>query len=362
MTSAEWPEQAPGNQQGGDPGEPSGSRWSTGLRAGILLLILVALGWVLLIVGQYCSTGKPINELPGVPDAVDDLFDSSSFRYVGAIEGLQNPMGVAVGVNGRVYVTQTGGDRKIHIYDAFGEQEVGSFAAPGADTADRVPIYLAINSKGDVYVSDRGAAKIFIFTPDGDAKGELAPPEGIAEWDPLAIAFDKDDNLYVSDVTPGKHQVLVMDPAGKLKLAFGTQGEKRGEFWYPNGIVVDDAGRIFVADSNNGRMQAFDKDGKFLFLISRGMSDGDLAMPRGIAFDTEGRLLIVDTTRGSIQAYKVTDVGAKSDDPPVEYKGVFYGDSSRRISFLYPNGMALDGESKVYIADRGNNRVSIWEY
>jgi sugar lactone lactonase YvrE len=164
-------------------------------------------------------------------------------------------------------------------------------------------------------------------------------------------------------VTPDKHQILGLGPTGRLILSFGTQGEKRGDFWYPNGIVVDDQGRIFVSDSNNGRMQAFDKDGKFLFLISRGMSKGDLAMPRGIAFDTKGRLLIVDTTRGSIQAYKVSDsAGADRDGAPVEFKGVFYGDSGRRISFQFPNGMALDGHNKVYIADRGNNRVSIWEY
>ena len=360
MTSTEWPEQVPGPPGSGSPR----SRWSTGLKIGILLLILIALGWVLLITGQYCSTGKPINELPGVPAPLDDLFDSSSFKYVASIEGLQNPMGVAVGLDGRVYVTETGGARKIHIYNSTGSPELGSFSSPDSDTADRVPIYVAVNPNGgDVYVSDRGASKVFIFSPDGESKGEVAPPEGVENWHPLALTFDKVGNLYVADVTPEKHRVVVMDPAGKLTLSFGSQGEKEGQFSYPNGIAVDDKGRIFVTDSNNGRMQAFDKDGKFLFLIGRGMSKGDLAMPRGIAIDTKGRLLIVDTTRGSIQAYKVSDSGeAEEDSRPVEFKGVFYGDSGRRISFQFPNGMALDGHNKVYIADRGNNRVSIWEY
>ncbi|MDO8616383.1 MAG: SMP-30/gluconolactonase/LRE family protein [Dehalococcoidia bacterium] len=359
MTSTEWPEQAPGSPGGGS----SGSRWSTGLKIGILLLILIALGWVLLITGQYCSTGKPISELPGVPGPVDDLFDSSSFTYVSSIEGLNNPMGVAVGLDGKVYVTETGGAHKIHIYDSLGTQELGSFSSPGSDTADRVPMYVAVNPDGDVYVSDRGASKLFIFSPDGTPKGEVAPPEGTENWHPLGLTFDQAGNLYVADVTLGKHRVLVMDPAGKLKLSFGTQGEEEGQFSYPNGIAVDGQGRIFVTDSNNGRMQAFDKDGKFLFLISRGMSKGDLAMPRGIAIDTKGRLLIVDTTRASIQAYKVSDSGgADANGTSVEFKGVFYGDLDRRISFQFPNGMALDGHNKVYIADRGNNRVSIWEY
>jgi DNA-binding beta-propeller fold protein YncE len=356
MTSSEWSEGPPAAPEGGK------SRWSNPLKVGILVLILIALGWILLIIGQYCSTGKPISELPAVP-GVDDLFDDSSFSYVGSIEGIQNPMGVAVGLDGRVYVTETGGEQKVRIYDSLGKQELGSFRAPGADTEDRIPMYVAVNpNSGDVYVSDRAVSRIFIFSPDGEPKGELAPPEGIANWSPLALAFDEAGNMYISDVTADKHQIIVLDPDGKLKLNFGTQGEKQGEFWFPNGIVVDDEGRMFISDSNNGRMQAFDKDGKFLFAIGRGMSKGDLAMPRGIAFDTQDRLLILDTTRGSIQAYSVKDSNGDEDEPPAKYQGVFYGDSARRISFLYPNGMAVDGKNKVYIADRGNNRVSIWQY
>lgn len=359
MTSAEWPERAP-EPPGGDS---LGSRWSTSLKVGILLLILIALGWVLLITGQYCSTGKPISELPGVPGVVDDLFDSSSFRYVSSIEGLQAPMGVAVGPDGRVYVTETGAARQVHIYDSLGEQELGSFAPEDSDTVDWVPVYLAVNPDGDVYVSDRARATIFIFSPDGAPKGEVSPPVGTEEWHPLALTFDATGNLYVSDVTPENHRILVIDPAGNLKLSFGTQGEGQGEFWYPNGIAIDDLGRIFVTDSNNGRMQAFDKDGKFLFLISRGMSKGDLAMPRGIAFDSKDRLLIVDTTRASIQAYRVSDAGeTDAASVSVDFKGAFYGDPGRLISFEFPNGMAVDSHNRVYIADRGNNRVSIWEY
>jgi sugar lactone lactonase YvrE len=264
-------------------------------------------------------------------------------------------------LDGRVYVTETGGARKIHIYNSRAARS-WVLSSPdmtqrqGSDVHCREPEW-------ELYVSDRGASKIFIFSPDGESKGEVAPPEGVENWHPLALTFDKAGNLYVADVTPEKHRVVVMDPAGKLTLSFGSQGEKEGQFSYPNGIAVDDKGRIFVTDSNNGRMQAFDEDGKFLFLIGRGMSKGDLAMPRGIAFDTKGRLLIVDTTRGSIQAYKVSDSGvADANGAPVEFKGVFFGDSGRRISFQFPNGMALDGHNKVYIADRGNNRVSIWEY
>ena len=75
-------------------------------------------------------------------------------------------MGVAVGQDGRVYVTEAGGDRKIHIYNGQGK-ELSSFAPPVTESPDGVPVYIAISPNSSVYVSDRSADAIFVFSPDG---------------------------------------------------------------------------------------------------------------------------------------------------------------------------------------------------
>jgi DNA-binding beta-propeller fold protein YncE len=237
-----------------------------------------------------------------------------------------------------------------------------------------------VSPGGDVYVSDRNTAAIYIFSPDGVAQGEVTPPKGFEDWHPLGLTFDKAGNLYVADVTPGKHRVLVLSatpastvridpvlqhalPEGSiLKLSFGTQGEEDGQFWFPNGIAVDGQGRIYVADSNNGRMQAFDKDGKFLFKINRGMSSGDLSIPRGIAVDSENRLLIADTSRGAVQAYEISKSVDSDEGEPLKFLGAFSGSVGDGVSFLFPNGLALDGHGQIYIADRAHNRVQVWKY
>ena len=322
----------------------------------------MAVGWVLVLSAQYCSTGKPLGQLPGVPQPLAGLFNQLSFRYVSSIDGLQNPMGVAVGRDGRVYVTESGGARKIHIYNSLG-QEQGSFAPPATEAPNSVPVYVAVSPDGNVYVSDRGANAIFIFSPDGGFIGQVTPPDGPDNWHPLGLTFDQTGNLYVTDVTPDKHRVIIMDPTGTFKLSFGSQGEADGQFWYPNGIAVDSQGRIYVADSNNGRMQAFDKDGKLLFKINRGMGEGDLSMPRGIAIDSDNRLLIADTSRGTVQVYGIT--GSAGSDPqkaPLESLGSFSGDAGSGASFQFPNGLALDGQGKVYVTDRSNNQVLEWKY
>ncbi len=167
----------------------------------------------------------------------------------------------------------------------------------------------------------------------------------------------------MSDVTPEKHRVIVLDPDGDLKLSFGSQGEGDGQFWFPNGIAVDSEGRIYVADSNNGRMQAFDRNGNLLFKIVRGMSRGDLSAPRGLVIDSENRLLIVDTYRGAVQAYEISDLaGSDPEEPPAKFLGAFSGSAGDGVFFLYPNGLALDGDGKIYVADRANNQVQIWKY
>jgi DNA-binding beta-propeller fold protein YncE len=359
MSSVDWQQADRGLPPGVPPGAEGRRPW---VKIGIFLVILIALGWVLLLIAQYCVTGDRISDLPGVPPPIAELFDRPSFQYVDSINGLQTPMGVAVGQDGRIYVTETGGDRMIHIYNSA-RQEVGSFAPPDTQTADRIPMYVAVSPKGDVYVSDRGSATIFIFSADGDAQGQVTAPKGFEDWHPLALTFDKAGNLFVTDVTPDKHRLIVLDPQGKLKFSFGKQGEEEGQFWYPNGIAVDSEGRIYVTDSNNGRMQAFDKDGKFLFKISRGMSPGDLSIPRGIAVDSENRLLIADTYRGAVQAYAISK-SADSDpkSAPLQFLNSFSGSVGDGVFFLYPNGLALDGHGRIYIADRANNRVQIWKY
>src|SRR3972149_5319938 len=173
----------PGSSPSGAQGRPS---W---VKRGIFLMILIALGWVLLLIAQYCLTGDRISQLPGVPGPVAELF-RPSFEYVDSINGLQNPMGVAVGQDGRVYVTETGGERMIHVYNSL-RQEGGSFAPPDTQAAGRGAVYGAVRPNGDVYVSDRGASAICCCSPDRVAEGCPPPPKVLEDCQPLGLTFDE---------------------------------------------------------------------------------------------------------------------------------------------------------------------------
>lgn len=337
-----------GAAQVGKRGDVHLGRWFKGA---VALLLLTALSWVGLVAYQYFQTGKPIAQIPAMPKPIAKLVQEQP-QFSSSIWNVARPLGVAAAPDGTIYVTESAGDRMVRSFSASGAS-LASWATAD-DVNGRSPMYVAVSPAGKVYVSDIERHAILIYTADGQAAGEVASPVG-EKWIPGALAFDNAGNLYATEMTPGQHRVLVFDPSGALTLQFGQEGAERGQFEFPNGIAVDSKGNIFVADSGNGRVQAFDKTGAPVFVIGRGSARADLGMPRGIAVD-EGRhlLLVVDATAQAVNAYDIS--GA---NPKLAYQ---LGGEVGGSSLLYPNGIALDNNGHILVADKENQRIAVWRY
>jgi sugar lactone lactonase YvrE len=288
--------------------------------------------------------------VPGVPAPIADAFDDAT-GLERSITGVEQPLGVALGRDGTIFATETGGERVVRAFDRNGKP-AGVLTPPGIDVAGRVPVYAAVSPAGEVFVSDRAAATIYRYSAEGDFIEALRSPFGDDGWAPLGLAFDRAGNFYVTDVTPGQHRVLVFDASGRLTRQFGTEGEGDGQFEYPNAVATDAAGRIYVADSNNGRVQIFDANGVLQGRIGRGAAKGSLAMPRGLAIDDERQLLfVVDITEQQVAMYDIsTGIPAYVDS---------FGESA---GLKFPNAIALDGRGHAYVTDRENNRITEWRY
>jgi DNA-binding beta-propeller fold protein YncE len=157
--------------------------------------------------------------------------------------GEMTPGGGEPAASGPTYVVGT--------HDAIenrGESE-GSF---------RYPISAAVGVEGRVYVSDQLNFRVQAFDSTGrflrtfgglgDSPGSFARPKG--------VAVDRAGHVYVVDAA--FNNVQVFDPDGALLLAFGAIGHGRGEHWLPLGITVDRRNRIYVADRYNNRAQVYD--------------------------------------------------------------------------------------------------------
>jgi DNA-binding beta-propeller fold protein YncE len=315
----------------------------------VAALVILAVIFALLF-GWYLMNRKPLSELPG-------LSSGKLPHYEFSIYGTSHPLGVAANASGdRIYVTESDGKRLVRVFDGKGKP-VGTLNPPKSTGAAHIPVYVAINpTTQDVYVSDRTTASIYIYNAEGKFLRTFAPKGVGAKWNPLGLAFAPDGTLYVTDLRgPNNktHRVVAFAPDGKLVRSIGTPGQLS----FPNGIAVDSHGNLQVSDSNNGRLVIFNVAGKLLSTISRGVGEGDLGLPRGLAVDDAERLYVADTADHMVRVYAIDKV-----KPTPTYIGSFGGEGQLDGTFEYPNGVAADTRSHIYVTDRENNRVQVWGY
>lgn len=328
------------------------------IAVGLMLLALLALLFVSL--SYFLNRTEP---LPTVTSKKAKAQTLPPPLIVYAISGgpgdlaLKQPLSVAIHPNGNVYVTS-----RTAKY-AVGRIEVFTPTGTYLFTFNKIkggtlgaPVDIAINSKGQVYISDNRKKAVFVFSTTGKFIKQFFPNNDTAfEWSPMGLAFDARDNLYVTDLY-NEHRVLAFSPSGKMKLNIGTsasvnkKGEYPGKFFFPNEVFVDRDRKIYVADSNNRRIQVFSETGKFIRLIETA------GLPRGIAIDAKNRLYVVDALGHDVSVYKKT-----TKSGPV--LTVFGGMGIQLGQMLYPNYLALNKSGRrIYVADRENNRVDVFEW
>ena len=324
--------------------DPRRRRWLL-----LLLFLLFGLLAVLLAIAiWYLLFRQPINPIPVLPETQIPGYSTS-------IYGASRPWGVAVTSSGdRIYVTQTEGDRVVRIFDAGGNP-VGTMEPPATTGTEHVPMYLAIDPlTSEVYVTDRPTASIYVYDRDGIFQHQYAPAEAIAGWQPVGIAFDTAGLLYVTDFGGASPTVQVFDRSGVLVR---TLGETNG-LAFPNGLAVDAAGNVYVADGNNGRLLVFGTDGAVVAQVGQGAGKGKLGLPRGVAIDGHGRVFVGDSSGQSVSVFGTV----KDGDGRLEFFGQFGSQGIADGQFRFPNGVAVDGRARVYVADSFNDRVQVWGY
>lgn len=174
------------------------------------------------------------------------------------------------------------------------------------------PLYVVKHPlNGHIYVSDRRTRRIDIFDGSGKYLGIFAPKLPKAErptytdieWAPIAMAFAPDGTFYVTELLKG-HRLLIFSPDGKFQKSVGDAGMPKkdpgqggGLFQFPNSIkVLGD--EVWVADSNNKRVQVFDRKGGFKrVVVTAGLPRGFDFLPqlKGRKKDAPALWTVVDT-------------------------------------------------------------------
>ena len=162
---------------------------------------------------------------------------------------------------------------------------------------------------------------------------------------PHGIAVDKDRNVYVADADGknGKgHVVVKFSPDGKVLMTLGKPGmpgDAPGYFYRPSAVAVAPDGTMFVADGHGGdsnaRIVKLAPDGEIIKTWGKkGSAPGEFNEPHGIALDSMGRVFVADRVNSRIQIF----------DPD----GKFIAEWKQ---FGRPSAVFIDKNDMIYVAD-----------
>jgi streptogramin lyase len=124
------------------------------------------------------------------------------------------------------------------------------------------------------------------FGQPGSGNGQFAGPDN--------IAVDSSGNVYVSDEVNSRVQVF--DNNGTYLRQFGSTGTANGQFRFPDALTLDSTGNVWVVDRGNNRVQEFTTNGEFIMKFGTpGSANGQFGSPGGIDIDSFGHIWVSDS-------------------------------------------------------------------
>jgi streptogramin lyase len=312
---------------------------------------------------------------------------SGSADGTGTAARFYKPYGVAVDGAGNVFVADAYNSaiRMIApsgVVTTFAGKAGSTGSADGTGTAARFqfPKGVAVDAASNVFVADSNNT-IRKITPAGvvtTLAGTASPYGGSADDTgtaarfngPQGVAVDGAGNVFVADtyndtirkISPSGEVTTLAGTAGSLGSADGTGAAAR--FSGPSGVAVDGAGNVFVADSGNHTIRKIAPSGVVTTLAgtarSEGSADGTgtaarFAYPNGVAVDGAGNLFVADGNNHSIR--KITPSGVVTTFAGTAVSSGSADGAGTSASFYAPYGVAVDGAGNVFVADLNNNNI-----
>ncbi len=199
---------------------------------------------------------------------------------------------------------------------------------------------VAVNSHGQVIIFHRGDHPLIILAKEGKFIRSLG--EG---WftSPHGLRIDQQDNLWVTDV--GNHTVTKISQEGKVLLSLGTKntpGEDATHFDKPTDVAVAPNGDFYVSDGyGNSRVVKFDAGGKLLRVWGKkGAAEGEFNLPHAVCLNSAGQVWVADRENNRVQVFNAN------------------GRFQKQFTGFAPFGLYVLPDSAFFVADGRAHRVS----
>ena len=303
---------------------------------------------------------------------------------------LQNPTGIAVDRSGNLYIADWGNNR-IRMVTASngiistiaGSSTIGysGDGGPAAQATFKDINGLAVDSSGNLYIADSGNCAIRKISTGGIIRtvaggqcgfaGDNGPATKAEIGGPNGVAVDAAGNMYIAD--PANQRIRYVNTSGIITTIAGTgtagfsgdgSSATAATFSDPAAVAVDASGALYVADIDNGRVRRFVVGGNIATFAGTATSVGDggpstqarLDSPNSAAVDSSGNLYIADIAANRVR--KVTPSGTITTLAGNGQSG-YGGDNGLSSSAILamPYSVAVDSAGNVYIADSDNGRI-----
>ena len=244
---------------------------------------------------------------------------------VRVVEGLVDPWGIALNSKQQLVIAE----RDVRKVTVFGREceKVQTIACEKFS----YPSGVAVDKDDNIYVSDRSNSSLFKFSKEGKLL-KVVRREGTqpGEFKSLGLIKIINDKLYVSHRGNNRFQIL------NTELEYvNSFDDGDGQFNYPNDISQDEAGNLYVTDSDNNRVQVFDHKGQFLSTFSKkGVASEQLKFPLGICVGSDQLVYVCDRGNECVSVFKTSGEFVTS-----------FG------QFSWPAGIVIDDDAFVYVSD-----------
>jgi sugar lactone lactonase YvrE len=210
------------------------------------------------------------------------------------------------------------------------------------------PRAMTIDAQDQLYVVDM-TARIQVFTAEGQFLRSWETPVH-TNGRPVGLGIDREGNVLVADTHYAR--VLIYTPEGELlRTIGGRNGTGPGEFGFVTDALQDSQGYYYVSEYGEyDRIQKFTRDGEFISEWGgHGTEPGQFMRPQGMVIDGEDHIWVADACNHRIQVFDTSGKLLK-----------LWGTSGHAPGELYyPYGLALgaEGEDAIYVIEYGNHRV-----